>query len=132
MVAMETSGPATFVITRDGELLVFKSLNSAGDHVERIDVENGEYEAFFTVDGQRLMPTVAEDDTVALTPTEDHDLHGLVRRLHELQSRNRFVSDPRDPRAVANELFRQEWAARWPRRPGWLDRRLHGRGPYQI
>lgn len=45
-------------------------------------------------------------------PTGKNDLARLKRRLRELQQRNGFVSDPDDPRAVANELLAIEWSLR--------------------
>jgi hypothetical protein len=102
--------------------------------MEAIDVRDGEYEAFFTIDGGVLHPSVRPDDEiwVELVATGTHDLARLKRRLRELQHRNGYVSNPDDPRAVANELLAIEWSLRWPKRPYWLDRRLHGSGPDQV
>src|SRR4051812_12432463 len=44
-----------------------------------------------------------------------------------------FVFSSDEPLAVdANAVLRAEWEARWPKRPRWLARRLHGEGALQI
>lgn len=129
IVVVRESGQITFVLTKDGDVLVFDSVDGASSYVEAVDVEDGEYESFFTVDGQPLTPKIERDDSVRLIAKGPPDLPGLVERLRGLQERNRFVSNPEDPPGVANEYFRKEWERRWPRWPGWLDRRLHGEGP---
>lgn len=97
-------------------------------------MRDGEYEAFFTTDGDVLQPSVRPDDQiwVELIATGNRDVERLKRRLRELQDHNGFVSDPDDPRAVANEFLAIEWSLRWPKRPAWLDRRLHGTGPDKV
>lgn len=49
--------PGALVFGDDG-LHVFRSVAEAAGCVEAIDVEAGEYEAFFTTGGQRLTPHV--------------------------------------------------------------------------
>jgi hypothetical protein len=46
--------------------------------------------------------------------------------------RGHLTSDPADLVAVANELLRGQWNSRWPKRPKWLSRRIHGAHPPQI
>ncbi len=120
------------VFTRDGDVLAFTDVEEVAGWVEGVDVEDGEYEAFFSVDGRLLKPVVHRHGSVTLIESGEENLAGLRRELRRLQNRNKYLSDPDDPRAVANELLRGEWAVRWPRRPAWLDHRLHGEGPPQV
>jgi hypothetical protein len=52
-VAVAVQG--VFVFAEDG-VEYFPSVKDAAAYVEAIDGENGVYEAFFTVDGERLVP----------------------------------------------------------------------------
>jgi hypothetical protein len=124
---------AVLIFSADGELIPFRSLTEAAGWMEAIDVLDGEYEALFTLDG-RLVHAAAETDrsSVTLTVTDRTDLHGLRQRLQLAQSQQNFISDPDDPRAVANELFAQAWEQRRPQRPRWLDRLLHGDPPTPV
>jgi hypothetical protein len=116
------------VIAADGEVTAFRDAGMAASYVEAVDVRGGEYEAFFTVGGDVLQPSVRPDDEiwVELIETGTNDMECLKRRLREQRQRNGFVSDPADSNAVANELLAIEWSLRWPTRPRGLDRRLHG------
>jgi hypothetical protein len=70
---------------------------------------------------------------VILEVTTARNEGDLRRRLKEWADTGRLSSDPHgDLVTVANELLQGEWDARWPKRPGWLARRLHGDGPQQI
>jgi hypothetical protein len=132
--ATTTRSRGVLVITADGDVMAFPDADMATDYVKAVDVRDGEYEAFFTIDGDVLQPSVRPDDEiwVELIETGMNDIERLKRRLAELQQRNGFASDPDDPRAVANELLAIEWNLRWPKRPHWLDRRLHGSGPDKV
>jgi hypothetical protein len=131
---MTTLSQGVLVITADGDVMAFRDAAMAASYMEAVDVRAGEYEAFFTVGGDVLQPGVRPDDEVwvELIATGTNDMVRLKRRLRELQQLNGFVSDPDDPMAVANELLAIEWSLRWPKRPGWLDRRLHGEGPDKV
>lgn len=124
---------AVLVFGADGELIPFRTLAEATGWMEAIDVLNGEYDALFTSDG-RIVAATAEQDggRVTLTVTDQTDLPGLQQRLHQARPRERFTSDPDDPRAVINELFTQAWLNRRPQRPRWLDRLLHGDPPAPV
>jgi hypothetical protein len=127
---MAHSSPAVLVFGGDGELIPLPTLAEAAGFIEAIDVLNGEYDAVFTLDG-RLVHLSAEEDggPVMLAVTGQADLPGLQRRLQHAQPRERFTSDPADPRAVANELLTRAWQQCRPQRPRWLDRLLHGDPP---
>jgi hypothetical protein len=117
-----------FVFADDG-LSVFQSLGHFLSWVEWQDVEDGVYDGVFSLDGD-VIRLEAKDEDVHATVTDRSGLDDLQRRL--VDSRDRFESDPTDLRAVASELLKQEWDARWPKRPRWLDRRLHGDGPSEL
>ncbi|MGY2876554.1 hypothetical protein ACVW00_003744 [Marmoricola sp. URHA0025 HA25] len=122
----------TFVITRDGDVDLYKTLDDAASYMEAIDVRDGEYEDAFSMTGERL-EIVIDGYQVRLVSTGVKDLPRLRDRLRQLADRNGYSeADDPDPRAVANEVFANEWRARWPRWPRWLDRRLHGDGPLRV
>ncbi len=111
----------------------FRSIAGAAGHLEAIDVENGEYEAFFTPGRERLLAQVLDDRHVALTPSGVTDLDALRSLLRrERQEREDFTSDPDDPVAVANEVSMGKWSIRWPMWPWWSDGRLHGSAPPRV
>jgi hypothetical protein len=58
--------------------------------------------------------------------------NGEYHVLYTLEGRVVLTSDPVDFVAVANEVLRREWNSRWPKRPKWLSRRIHGEHPPQI
>jgi len=122
---------AVFVFTKDDDLNVFVSLDDAAGWMEAIDVDDGEYPALFTLDG-RLVNARTEDQSVRLSVTGEQDEAALHLRLQDYRRRVGLTSAPEDTRAVANELLRLEWEHRWPKRPAWLSRRLHGEGPRQV
>jgi hypothetical protein len=119
-----------FVFALDG-VDAFPSVADAAASMEGIDVANGEYEALFTLDGHIVTAAAARNDVV-LTITDQRDEPDLQRRLRDWASRIGLTSAPDDRRAIANELMRRDWELRWPRRPRWLARRLHGSAPPQI
>jgi hypothetical protein len=128
---MISGGGAVFVFTQDGDLTVFASVDEAAEWLEATDVADGEYDALFTMDGS-VVDARSQDQQVILSVTEMRDERALQQRLRDYQRRVGLHTSPEDPRAVANELLRLEWERRWPRRPAWLSRRLHGDGPPQI
>ena len=129
---MSYAQPAVLVFCRDGDLLVFGTLQDAAGWMESVDVLDGEYEALFTLDGTVVRAGGTLEGPVILTVSELTDVAGLQGRLRQIKPRMGFRSDPDDPRAVANELLRREWEARWPRRPRWLARRLRGDAPPTV
>lgn len=117
-----------FVFADDG-LNVFPSLGDLYGWLEAPDVDEGVYEAIFSMHGD-VIRARTEGMNVILTVTGIVDLDGLERRLRAHE--HEFLSDPADRRAVANEMLRRQWDARWPQRPRWLARRLHGDGPPEV
>jgi hypothetical protein len=99
--------------------------------MEPIDVRNGEYEAVFDESGRRYDVSVADNATL-LTPTDEVDPDRLVRLLRQYVRGENLGLEPDafdDPLAVAAAISEWEWEHRWPQRPGWLSRRIHGDGP---
>lgn len=137
-LAVSDSG-ALFVFANDDPLpMAFDSFVAAAGYMEPIDVQDGLYSAFrpqdglrggvFAVDGRVLEARVV-DGAVELQPTARWDATELRRRLTDAARRGLVAADPNDPVSVARELLQQQWDSRWPQRPRWLDRRLHGDTP---
>jgi hypothetical protein len=122
---MDDPGDPLFVFADDG-LHVFRDMGAVVSYVEVPDVEDGVYEALFTVSGEVIEAETAGRHVV-LRPTGRTDLAELRRRLKE--NAHGFESDPANVDAVAREMLLASWEARWPKRPRWLDRRLHGTEP---
>ena len=123
--------PAVFVFDSDGDLDVFSSLGAAEGYMEAVDVEDGEYGDAFLHDGTVVKMGV-DDERVVLTPSAVRDAGRLDRAIDEYQCR--VGADVRSGSALdyANEWFRKEWERRWPKRPVWLARKLHGDQPNQV
>lgn len=122
------TGGGLLVFTRDGDLLVFPTQEHAAGYIEAIDVAAGEYPAAFSPDGRRVQITTSGED-IAFSPATP-DAEGLKRNLERYLGRP--VSPTDDPEQVANDWLRDEWAASWPRRPGWLHRLVHGAEPPTV
>ena len=108
---------STYVEQPDGSLLV-------GDHLEA-------RASFHRVDGERLSASLTPYGTVErLLPTGERDL-ATVRTLLADYARQQHISwDGDDPQELLLAVRRREYAARWPKWPGWLDRWMHGPGPH--
>jgi hypothetical protein len=121
--------PAVLVFDSDGEAYAFRSLATAEGHLEMIDVLDGEYQGAFTTDGNVVVLSGEPDGPVSLTWTPDKDPARLAQLLHAAATRRGrpWVHD--DPAAIAAELLHEDWEQRWPKRPRWLSRRLHGEEP---
>jgi hypothetical protein len=63
-----------------------------------------------------------------LAVKEKRDVAGLRQRLLDTRPQVGLTRPPENLLAVANELLRLDWEHRWPKRPRWLARRLHGEG----
>jgi hypothetical protein len=122
---------AVFVFGDDPQPMVFQSLGDAMGWMEAIDVENGEYDALYTLDGRAIDASVSGNQVV-LEVTNERNERDVRHRLREAASRGLVTSDPEDLGAVANELLRNQWNSRWPKHPRWLSRRLHGDGPAEV
>jgi hypothetical protein len=133
---------AVIMFANDDPLpMAFNSLASAAGYIEVIDVENGLYGdldvetgirgAVYAIDG-RDVEGRAIDSAVSLVLTPRRDHTGLQQRLLEVAEQGLVTGDPADPAAIAHELLEQRWNARWPKRPRWMNRRLHGDIPPSV
>ena len=104
----------------------------AAGYVEAVDVEDGVYDDFISLEGERLVPRALDATVIRLDPSGEIVPDRLVALLRREHARGYAFSDPADPVAVTNEMLTFQWESRWPKRPGWLDRRLHGTGPARI
>lgn len=100
-----TARRVTFVVTRDGDIDAFESIELAASYVEGYDVKDGEYDLFCTVDGERLEPWLLDEVRVDLRPTGEDAQAQLGAYLRKHAGRNRLNSIPPDPQAVASELL---------------------------
>jgi hypothetical protein len=85
----------------------------------------------YAIDG-RVVEVRPIGNAVRVVVTPQRDLAGLQHRLLTVAERGLVTSDPADPAAIAEELRAQQWNARWPKRPQWLGRRLHGEIPPSV
>lgn len=116
---------AVFVFDREGDLNVFPTLGTAGGWLEAIDVDGGEYSAAFLHDGTMVEMGTSREGVV-LTATATRDLPRLDQMLKEYQHRVGELVSGGSALDFADDWFRREWERRWPKRPAWLARRLHG------
>ena len=121
--------PAVFVFERDGDLHVFPSLRAAAGWLEAIDVDAGEYAAAFLHDGTVVELSTVGDDVVLRPAARDASRLDALLRAYQQRTGGTPVGDAAD---FADDWFRAEWERRWPRRPAWLSRRLHGEHPPQV
>ena len=113
------------------DLNMFPSIADAQDWMEAIDVDDGEYTTALTETG-RVIRMRTENDAVVLELTDELDAELLQRLLRE---HGQAIGEPGielDPVGFANQSWMFEWEHRWPRRPRWLDKRLHPHGPVQA
>lgn len=120
---------AVFVFALEGEPFVFRSLAEAAGFMEAIDVTDGEYPALFTDEGQVVEATATPDFNVLLALPDQYDPAAFRALLRERTSGLGLTADTSDVIAIGDALLRQEWEHRWPQRPRWLARRLHGDSP---
>lgn len=115
----------------DGGPVVRKTTVEAAEFMEAVDVGNREYDAVYDETGLILRPEV-EDRQVRLLATESADYGDLIRRLSEWCQTNGESLDPESadfPVQVARRIAESEWSTRWPKRPFWLSRMVHGSTP---
>jgi hypothetical protein len=114
--------------------MAFQSEAEAAGFMEAIDVDDGEYDAAYLVDGTVLLIRILQgrDGPVALERTDQQHREVLLERIRSFQEANGLPVDVSDLTGFADRLRRQAWARRWPRRPHWLAHRLHGSGPKAI
>lgn len=113
------------------------SIDAFGDYFEEPDgslgisgVLDGEWTTFYRLDGERLTPVSGDHEWIErLIPTGERDLPTLRKILREYATQQGFEWDGNDPAGLVSELKRRRFKDRWPRRPKWLDRWMHGRAP---
>lgn len=120
-----------FVFGDEPAPMVFPSLGSVIGWMEAIDVDNGVYEALYTLDGHVVTATTSGNNLILEVSPERNEAD-LRQRIRRSASGGHVSSDPDDLTAVANEFLRARWDNRWPKRPRWLSRRIHGDGPQQV
>ncbi|MGJ7442500.1 hypothetical protein [Aquipuribacter sp. MA13-6] len=121
--------PPLLVFDCDDEVYAFRALATAEGFLESIDVLDGEYRGAFTTDGHVVTITGEPDGPVTLTLTSEVDRGTLTELLEAAANRRGRPWPSDDPSAVAAQLLHEVWEQRWPRRPRWLSRRLHGEEP---
>lgn len=122
---------SAFFLFGDGGFQVEPTLERAAGYMEPTDVRNGEYDAVFDESGRCYAVDVV-GETTRLSPTDEIDLEELLRRLRGSGVSSRLhlaAEDLDDPLAIAAAVWRFEWDHRWPKRPRWFSRLLHGDGP---
>ena len=120
--------PAVLVFDSDEEAYAFRSLATAEGQLEMIDVLGGEYQGAFTTDGTVVIISGDPQGPVSLTLTPDRDPARLAELLDAAATRRGRPWMQDDPSAITTELLHEVWMQRWPKRPRWLSRRLHGEG----
>lgn len=84
----------------DDALSLFPSVEDAAAYMEWVDVDDGVYEALFTVRAERLVPHPVGKYMVRLEASGEVDIGSLTSRLRqERDRRGTFTADPDDPRA---------------------------------
>jgi len=111
--------------------MAFGSESEAAGYVEAIDVDDGEYDAAYLADGTvlKILAPDGPEGPVVLQRTDERDRDALIARIRAYQRANGRPADASDVIEFADGLRQAEWEKRWPRRPRWLARRLHGPGP---
>ncbi|MGW6280319.1 hypothetical protein [Kribbella sp. NPDC055071] len=123
--------PRVVFVFAGADLTRFPSITDAQDYLEAIDVDDGEYTAALTETG-RVIKMTTEKELVVLELT-DELAPDLLQSL--LREHGESIGQPGielDPVGYANKTWQWDWDHRWPRRPHWLDKRLHPDGPTQA
>lgn len=121
---------AVFAFDQEGWCSVFRSADEAAADLEVNDVEADEY-VLFGDDGSVFAASVDGLDVV-IRHTEARDPEGLRERLDRYCTMAKIETASDDPVVIGNAILADEWNHRWPKRPSWLDRRIHGDGPRQL
>jgi hypothetical protein len=114
----------------DGSIDVFEDFEEVDGCLLVSGVVEDAWTSFYRLDGEKLAPVFGQYDWVErLIPTGSRDLPSLIQLLTEYARTHHFETDGSDPNAFVDELARRDYGSRWPQRPSWLDRRMHGDGP---
>jgi hypothetical protein len=119
-----------FLFDTENECSVFPSPAEAAAHLEAPDVEVGEYVAFD--DGGTVYRLWVTGLDVHIEATPERDQAQLQARLRRFLDDRQIEAASDDPVDVANAILLDDWNSRWPKRPQWLSRRLHGTAPRLI
>jgi hypothetical protein len=119
-----------FAFDQDNECSVFADAADAAVQLESNDVGAGEY-VVFGQDGT-VFEIWTEGLEVRLHPTDELDASQLRERLRQFLDAAQITCDSQDLTDVANAILEADWEHRWPKRPRWLSRRLHGDGPRKL
>jgi hypothetical protein len=109
------------------DVLFFPTAAELLEDVRRMDLEEARSAIFYDLDGQVLELSFT-GESPALRQSGRRDLDALRAALAELSG----GQGDSDPHAVANEVLAKRWLSRWPRRPAWLRRLLHGTRPPTV
>ncbi|MFJ5774548.1 hypothetical protein [Streptomyces sp. NPDC093094] len=104
---MDLPPDTVLVFDRDEDLSVFESFTHATNHLEAIDVSEGEYPAAYSPDG-RLLELTAPDGwkgPVVVARTDRADLAALEQRVARYWQRHQRGQVPRDPLQTARFLI---------------------------
>ncbi|WP_123378933.1 hypothetical protein [Pseudokineococcus lusitanus] len=127
-------GGAVFVLDRDGDLDVYADAAYAAGSMEFLMVEDDEYVTAYRVDGAVLaIASVRKEERVVLTLTGEVDAAALQALVDDAVRRSpagTATAGVVTPLDYAEAWFAGEWNRRWVRWPHWLDRWLHGAGPW--
>ena len=121
---------AVFAFDRENWCHVFRSADEAAAQLEVADVEADEY-VLFGDDGSVFVASV-DGQHVVVRPTESRDPEALRERLGRYCAMAKIETGSDDPVVVGNAILADSWSHRWPKRPSWLDRRVHGDAPPRL
>ena len=121
---------AVFVFDRENWCYVFPSVAEAEGNLEAADVEADEYVAL-DQDG-RLFEAEVEGIDIHLRPTELRDPQQLRDRLTRFTLEWEIECESDDLIDIGNAILEAAWDDRWPKRPRWLARRIHGSKPPRL
>lgn len=121
---------AVFAFDQDDWCSVFRSADEAAADLEVNDVEANEY-VLFGDDGAVFVASV-DGQNVVVRPTGSRDPEGLRERLETYCAMVKIETPSDDPVVVGNAILAESWSHRWPKRPSWLARRIHGSEPPQL
>lgn len=115
---------------RENWCYVFESVADAEGNLEVADVEADEY-VVLDQDG-RVYEADAEGIDIRIRPTELHDAEQLRERLTRFTREWKIESESDDVIEIGNAVREAAWEDRWPKRPSWLARRMHGDRPPRL
>ena len=121
---------ALFVFDRENWCSVFRDAADASGQLEANDVEADEF-VVFDQDGT-VFTTWTEGQTVCLRPTDERDPDQLQQRLARFLDSQRITCASADVIDIGNAILEDDWNSRWPKRPRWISRRIHGDAPRTL